>query len=59
MAESVKMDELITCPKCGESNAKDARHCSGCGASLVGIKPAEAKLDKKKAKLVEKLKKKA
>jgi len=59
MAEPVKMQELITCPKCGESNPTDARHCSGCGASLAGIKPAPGKADKKKEKLDEKIKKKA
>jgi hypothetical protein len=59
MAALVKMEELITCPKCGESNPKESRHCSGCGANLVGVKPAEAKPDKKQAKLADKLKKKA
>jgi uncharacterized membrane protein YvbJ len=58
MAE-IKMEELLTCPKCGESNAKDARHCSGCGASLANVKPGEAKPEKKKVKLTDRLKKKA
>jgi hypothetical protein len=60
MAASVKLEQLITCPKCGESNPKDSRHCTGCGASLVGVKPATpSAAEKKKPKLVDRLKRKA
>ncbi|NLG29350.1 MAG: zinc-ribbon domain-containing protein [Chloroflexi bacterium] len=58
MAEPVRMDELIMCPRCGESNPKTSRHCSTCGASLMGAQAAPAK-PVKKVKLVERLKKKA
>ena len=59
MAEPVKLEELITCPKCGESNPKESRHCSSCGASLTNAKAAPPKPDKKRAKLADKLKRKA
>lgn len=37
------LTHLVTCPKCGGSNPFDARHCSVCGATLMGkaeTKPA-------------------
>ena len=27
--------DVVTCPKCGASNERDAKFCSGCGAELV------------------------
>ncbi len=59
MAEPVKLEDLKTCPKCGESNPKDARHCSHCGASLANVTPGPAKVEVKRAKLIERLRKKA
>jgi hypothetical protein len=59
MAEPVKLEELITCPKCGESNLTGSRHCSSCGASLTSAKTAPPKPEKKQAKLADKLKRKA
>jgi uncharacterized membrane protein YvbJ len=52
------MDELIICPKCGESNPKVSPHCGTCGASLMSAQAALAK-PAKKGKLIERLKKKA
>lgn len=59
MAEPVKLEDLKTCPKCGESNRKEERHCSHCGASLANVVPGPAQVEKKRAKLMERLRKKA
>jgi len=51
------LTQLVTCPKCGGSNPPDARHCSVCGASLMGkaeAKPA-AQAQPKKGGILSKL----
>jgi predicted amidophosphoribosyltransferase len=42
MAELGKMQELVICPKCGESNPKEERHCTNCGARLDIVESASA-----------------
>ena len=43
--------ELVSCPKCGQSNAVGTRHCVNCGATLAGAtsaKPTETGSEKRK-----------
>jgi ribosomal protein L37AE/L43A len=30
------MQNLVSCPKCGEDNAEGTRYCDNCGTSLAG-----------------------
>jgi len=47
--------QLLTCPKCGTSNAPGNRHCSNCGASLAGATTASPTVEAKKEGFFQKL----
>lgn len=36
-----RIAELVTCPKCGESNKVGVRYCDNCGASMAGAVSAK------------------
>jgi ribosomal protein L37E len=33
----VRIADLVTCPKCGQSNAVGERYCTVCGTHLAGV----------------------
>ena len=35
----VHIADLVTCPKCGQSNAIGERYCTSCGTHLIGDAP--------------------
>jgi len=38
----IRIADLVTCPKCGQSNATDERYCTACGAHLAGAVATQA-----------------
>jgi len=38
-SSKIHVADLVTCPKCGQSNAFGERYCTSCGAHLVGVVP--------------------
>ena len=53
--ERIPISHLLTCPKCGTSNAPGNRHCSNCGASLAGATTASVTEPAKKGGFFQKL----
>jgi hypothetical protein len=37
----IHIADLVTCPKCGQSNAVGERYCTACGTHLTGITPTQ------------------
>ena len=37
VSDKIHIADLVTCPKCGQSNAVGERYCITCGAHLTGV----------------------
>lgn len=53
--ERVPISQLLTCSKCGTSNALGIRYCSNCGASLAAATMASPTVETKKGGFFQKL----